>query len=130
VREDLTVHADSVYEVTSLLKERTIETLVAKVKDQPITIRTPIGKTIAFKLQDGSTVYLNSNSQISFQWNFKHKEERRVSLNGEAFFVVSKDKTKPFIVENNGNEVKVLGTSFNVNGYDSRSKFSLGLATG
>ncbi len=130
VREDLTVRTDSVYEVTSLLKEGTIKALVARVKDQPITIRTPIGKTIAFKLQDGSTVYLNSSSQISFRRDFKHEDERRVALNGEAFFVVSKDDTKPFIVENNGNEVKVLGTSFNVNGYGSRSKFSLGLATG
>lgn len=130
IREDLLVHADSIYVVSSLLKEIPTESRIADKYEEPIIISTPVGKTIAFKLDDGSTVYLNSNSNISFYRDFDLEEERRVSLNGEAFFEVARDIERPFIVENNDNEIKVLGTSFNVNGYDTRSKFKLGLATG
>lgn len=65
-------------------------------------------------LPDGSKVFLNADSYISYPKNFSSKE-RRVSLKGEAFFDVTKNPEKPFIIESNNAEVKVLGTSFNVN---------------
>jgi ferric-dicitrate binding protein FerR (iron transport regulator) len=65
-------------------------------------------------LPDGSTVVLNANSKISFDKVFA-SNERRVVLEGEAFFDVTKKPNKPFIIETNDAEVKVLGTSFNVN---------------
>src|SRR5690606_11111137 len=128
-REGLVVRQDSVYEVSSLLREVSTDAPQADGLE-PIVIRTPIGKTMAFKLYDGSTVYLNSNSRLFFYNQDDLQGERRVQLSGEAFFEVAKDEKRPFIVENNGREIKVLGTSFNVNGYETHDKFKLGLATG
>lgn len=130
MQKDLIVQEDSVYEVSSLVRAARLESPVVRGQDKPVVIHTPIGKTISFRMYDGSTVYLNSNSTITFYNHDVRNNERRVKLNGEAFFVVSKDKDRPFVVENHGNEIKVLGTSFNVNGYDNRPKFKLGLATG
>jgi len=65
-------------------------------------------------LPDGSMVFLNAESTISYEKTFA-SNERRVILDGEAFFDVTKNPNKPFIIETLGAEVKVLGTSFNVN---------------
>ena len=70
------------------------------------------GKEIV--LPDGSIVVLNSESTISYPNTFAGNE-RRVVLKGEAFFDVTKNQDKPFIIESKNAEVKVLGTSFNVN---------------
>jgi transmembrane sensor len=68
----------------------------------------------AVKLPDGSSVYLNANTRISYSKHFIRKS-REVTLDGEAFFDVSHDKNKPFIIYTNKARIKVLGTSFNVN---------------
>jgi transmembrane sensor len=65
-------------------------------------------------LHDGSVVHLNAGSKLSYPKKFK-AENREVSLSGEAFFNVSKNKQKPFIVRTNRVTIQVLGTSFNVN---------------
>lgn len=70
------------------------------------------GKEIV--LPDGSTVILNADSKISFPDVFA-SNERRVELDGEAYFDVTENPNQPFIIETNDAEVKVLGTSFNVN---------------
>lgn len=67
-------------------------------------------------LPDGSTVWLNKRSQLSFPTTFSTKE-RIVQLNGEAFFKVTKNPKQPFIVQLPNSEVKVLGTAFNVRAY-------------
>ena len=64
-------------------------------------------------LPDGSVVSLNRNSSLTYTRSFGD-EERKVSLMGEAFFEVTDDERKPFIVAVNGAEVTVLGTKFNV----------------
>ncbi|MFA9388489.1 MAG: FecR family protein [Prolixibacteraceae bacterium] len=64
-------------------------------------------------LSDGSKIWLNKNSKITYPETFKGKT-RRVSLNGEAYFEIAKNPNKPFIVETDHSEVKVLGTSFNI----------------
>lgn len=65
-------------------------------------------------LEDGSIVSLNKNSTLKY---FKHlsSDKRQVRLEGEAFFEVTKNPSRPFIIEAGKGEVKVLGTSFNVN---------------
>ena len=65
-------------------------------------------------LEDGSIVSLNANSTLKY---FKHlsSDKRQVRLEGEAFFEVTKNPSRPFIIEAGQGEVKVLGTSFNVN---------------
>ncbi len=75
------------------------------------TSNTESNKQIA--LADGSVVYLNKGSKLFYPAKFDD-ESREVKLEGEAFFEVAHDKTKPFIITTNHNEVEVLGTSFNI----------------
>jgi ferric-dicitrate binding protein FerR (iron transport regulator) len=79
------------------------------------TISTPLASKTTFQLPDGSTVWLNSGSSISFPDEFIG-DYRLVKLKGEAFFDVKKDK-KPFRVETSHFAVGVLGTAFNVMAY-------------
>lgn len=65
-------------------------------------------------LEDGSVITLNSDSKLIYPRKFK-AEERRVELVGEAFFDIAKNPKKPFIIKAQDAEVKVLGTSFNIN---------------
>ncbi|MCK9507753.1 MAG: FecR domain-containing protein [Pigmentiphaga sp.] len=69
------------------------------------------GNKAVVTLPDQTKVWLNANSTIEFSQ--ANKKERRVTLTGEAFFKVTKEKTKPFIVKMDELEVEVLGTSFN-----------------
>ncbi len=64
-------------------------------------------------LPDGTKVYLNENSSLKFPDQFPGTS-RKVKLNGEAFFDVAKNKEKPFIIDAQKAEIRVLGTSFNV----------------
>jgi ferric-dicitrate binding protein FerR (iron transport regulator) len=70
-------------------------------------------RDIEVLLSDGSKVYLNRNSKLSYHPNFGIKQ-RNVTLKGEAFFVISHDESKPFVIDAGIAKVKVLGTSFNV----------------
>jgi len=67
-------------------------------------------------LPDGSTVWVNKHSQLSFPTTFTG-QERVVELQGEAFFQVTKNPNQPFIVKMPNSEVKVLGTAFNIRAY-------------
>lgn len=73
---------------------------------------------VEYTLSDGSKVTLNKNSSITLASDFGDKF-RDVKLDGEAYFVVSKDKSRPFSVETNGTRTEVLGTSFNVKSKDN-----------
>lgn len=68
-------------------------------------------------LPDGSRVFLNYNSTLTYPEGLAG-DIRRVSLRGEAFFEVAPDPSHPFIVDANGTEIRVVGTSFNVKAYD------------
>lgn len=84
-------------------------------------IIVPKGERSKVVLPDGSTVQLNSGSQLKFKSSFQTKK-REVFLEGEAFFDVTHDKSRPFMVEAGALQVEVLGTSFNVSSYpDDRS---------
>ncbi len=78
-------------------------------------ISTPLASRTSFLLPDGSKVWLNAASVISFPSSFD-SHSRTVKLSGEAFFDVKKDKV-PFKVETSGFTVNVLGTAFNVMAY-------------
>ncbi len=67
-------------------------------------------------LPDGSTIWVNKHSEVSFPTTFDGKE-RIVQLTGEAYFQVAKKANQPFIVQMPNSEVKVLGTAFNVRAY-------------
>ncbi|MDR1273953.1 MAG: DUF4974 domain-containing protein [Odoribacteraceae bacterium] len=76
----------------------------------------PRGGEFRLTLPDGTSVTLNASSRLSFPRRFAG-DERRVRLEGEAFFDVTRDTARPFIVETGRAEVKVLGTRFNVAAY-------------
>lgn len=80
------------------------------------TISTPKGGQYTIILSDGTKVMLNSASSMTFPTSFK-AADRRVELNGEAYFEVAKDKNKRFRVISGLQTVEVLGTHFNVNAY-------------
>ena len=98
---------------------RTIQTENKEVGKQKVQIHRlsiPRGETFKVVLSEGTEVFLNSDSRLVYPTVFKGKE-RIVSLEGEAYFKVSKDVEHPFIVKTGNVQVRVLGTEFNVRGY-------------
>ncbi|WP_437920309.1 FecR family protein [Sphingobacterium sp. LRF_L2] len=79
-------------------------------------ISTPRGGVYQVTLPDGSIVKLNAGSSLTYPSVFQG-ENRVVSLEGEAYFAVAKKENQPFIVQARGQQVKVLGTHFNVAAY-------------
>lgn len=77
------------------------------------TVITEAGEQAQVLLPDGSKVWVNASSQLSYHTSF-FSSERHISLTGEAFFKVAKDKRSPFIVNAKNVETKVFGTEFNV----------------
>ena len=86
-------------------------------------------KNILVSLPDGSKIYLNRNSELSYRNKFG-KSSRNVKLAGEAFFEISPDKSKPFIIDAGNAKVKVVGTSFNVITNNSQSAVEVFVKTG
>ncbi|AOM78403.1 FecR family protein [Pedobacter steynii] len=80
-----------------------------------LTVSTPVGRQYQLVMPDGTKVWLNAASSLSFPSSFPAKGQRIVKLSGEAYFEVAKDKSRPFIVQNNTQKVEVLGTHFNIN---------------
>ncbi|MEJ2883300.1 FecR family protein [Pedobacter sp. GR22-6] len=85
-------------------------------KAQNLTASTAKGQTYEFTLPDGTHVFLNADSKISFPSQFSGKE-RKIFLEGEAYFVVTHDEKQPFRVESKGQVVEDIGTEFNINAY-------------
>lgn len=104
------------------------EKLESLNKDAFITKSNPGGKKTKILLEDGSTIYLNSQSSISYPSDFR--ADRTVQLEGEAFFEVAEDSLNPFSVEANGIVTTALGTSFNISTFNSDEKVSVTLLTG
>ena len=82
------------------------------------TIRVPRGGEYNLVLSDGSRIWLNSESELTFPAKF-NGNQRKIALKGEAYLEVAKNETLPFIVEVEGTQVEVLGTSFNVKAYEN-----------
>ncbi|NLZ95175.1 MAG: FecR family protein [Bacteroidales bacterium] len=83
-------------------------------------IYVPKGETMRILFQDGSQAYLNSGTKMTYPEKFGLKN-RKVFLEGEAYFNVSSNKKRPFIVETDKANITVLGTSFNINAYGNDS---------
>lgn len=77
-------------------------------------LRVPLGGTFHIQLADGTDVWLNADSELTFPSAFV-QNERIVKVRGEAYFEVAKDLERPFIVEVDDTQVEALGTSFNIN---------------
>ncbi len=93
------------------------------------TVKVPVSGEYNFTLSDGTRVWLNSESEITFPMVFVDSV-REVVLKGEAYFEVKSDKEHPFIVHANKVNVNVLGTKFNVAAYEENGKVITTLAEG
>ncbi|MDD5570311.1 MAG: FecR domain-containing protein [Bacteroidales bacterium] len=105
------------YFIYNYLNKPTYETLVAQVE------------TVKNTLPDGSEITLNANSTIEYPKKFKGNK-REIKLKGEAYFNVTHDKTKPFIVSTDDINIEVLGTSFYVNTNGANGKVEVILTEG
>ena len=112
------------------------------VDGQPVDIKTnnvqvpvsnqviiPSGTMSTLTLSDNTVVYLNAGSKLIYPSEF-NGDEREVLLFGEAFFEVSKNKSKPFIVKTASLSVKVLGTKFNISAYSEDNDINTVLVEG
>jgi len=93
------------------------------------SVSTPRGGQYQLKLPDGTIVWLNAASVLTYPVKFIGKE-RKVELTGEAYFEVVKNSSKPFKVVTNHQIVEVLGTHFNINDYDEEPEAKTSLIEG
>ena len=133
-------HLDSLHQVdliTSLAEnngkevvfiDRQLEEGASEIKYNKVEI--PRGGEYQIVLGDGTRVYLNAQTELRFPESFASSEQRLVYLSGEAYFEVTKNPSKPFVVQCKDYAVKVLGTSFNVNSYEGDETSKTTLATG
>ena len=102
-------------------KARTFTTDTTLVEEWNKVI-TSVGGEYVLTLSDGTRVWMNANTTLEFPVNFV-KSQRRVKLQGEAYFEVARNASKPFIiVETAGMQTKVLGTTFNIKAYPDESR--------
>lgn len=96
------------------------------------TVSTPIGGQYQVTLPDGSKVWLNAASTLTYAPSLRERgdDKRRVRLTGEAYFQIAKDKQHPFIVTTGAQEVEVLGTQFNLNSYENEGAIRTTLLEG
>lgn len=87
---------------------------ISSLMRDPITVVTLAGQHKEVVLPDGSKVWLNEESELSYYPDLNTKSTREVNLKGEAFFDVAKNPAKRFVVETGQTLTQVLGTSFNV----------------
>lgn len=93
-----------------------------------VEIKAPAWTRAEFSLPDGTTGYLNSNSSLKYSGDFY--KDRKVTINGEAFFDVFKDSKRPFKVLTNDVTVEVLGTRFNIASYENEKNVEVVLEEG
>ncbi|MBC9796558.1 FecR family protein [Sinomicrobium weinanense] len=92
-------------------------------------LRVPYGKTFKLKLSDGTMAHLNAGTSLRYPVKFSGRA-REVFLEGEAFFDVSENKDRPFLVRTGNMDIEVTGTRFNVSAYEDDPETSVVLAGG
>lgn len=102
------------YEPTVTTQQKEESAVEQPVQSNELVI--PRGGENTVVLADGTTVHLNAGSKLTYPVRFAGKR-RTVVLQGEAYFEVTKDENRPFVVQTHLGEVTVLGTEFNVNAY-------------
>lgn len=106
-----------------IIKEKTLAysdgTTISNVGQQSVMqiFSTPKGGQYQIILEDGTKVWLNASSSLKYPSSFENVKQRSVEINGEAYFEVAPNKTKPFVVKSSQQTIEVLGTHFNINDY-------------
>lgn len=85
-----------------------------RLAEEEMTVSTAAGERASVTLPDGTFVALNAESRLSYYPKEFHRTERRIHFNGEGYFQVAKDEKLPFLIDARGLQVKVLGTTFNL----------------
>lgn len=106
-----------------------IDERFGRVDDAINVVSVPLGQRANLTLADGTRVCLNAGSTLSYPTAFG-SDIRKVELDGEAYFEVSKNEEKPFVVHTRMCDVEVLGTKFNVDAYSDKNAFSAALMEG
>ena len=94
------------------------------------TVTVPQGQRVHLTLSDGTKVWLNAKTKMEYPQSFKVSDQRIVKVDGEAYFEVSKNKEKPFIVKTTKGDVEVLGTKFYISAYATTDVFETSLIEG
>jgi ferric-dicitrate binding protein FerR (iron transport regulator) len=102
---------------------------VGNIAPVQYVLTTPLGGTYSVMLSDGTKVWLNAGSELRYPSLFQGGT-RTVSLSGEAYFEVATDVNHPFIVKTSGQDIKVLGTEFNVEAYTDDAEIITSLIKG
>jgi len=110
-QDAILVNSDSIIQNLPTKQERNNQMVLNE-------ITVPYGKKTTIILADGTKVWLNAGSHFAFPQRFD-RGERKVFLEGEGYFEVAKNKSKPFIVSTHNIDVKVFGTKFNLSAYQS-----------
>lgn len=96
---------------------------------QPVTVVTQLGERSQVVLPDGTKVWLNSSSSVEYVAPF-FSRQRRMKMEGEAYFEVEHDRRAPFVVSTNGLDIEVLGTRFNIRNDDNEHRVTTVLLEG
>jgi ferric-dicitrate binding protein FerR (iron transport regulator) len=118
--------------LTAFLSVEYVQNLGKGILDEKVAILNKTvnkGQKLKIFLPDGSQVYLNSESSISYPEQFS-STCREVSIKGEAFFEVKRNPEVPFIVHSGAVNISVLGTSFNIRNYQEENKVQVALVSG
>lgn len=112
--KSINLGSDSLKNIAAIAKVE--EMKASESETRRLSLTTPRGGEFKITLEDGTEVWLNAQSQLCYPETFD-SSERRVSLDGEAYFKVAENTEKPFIVESAGQMIRVTGTEFNINSY-------------
>lgn len=99
------------------------------IPEKSYSIEVPAGERIKVTLEDGTVVWLNGGTRLMHPAIFA-KDTRRVRIEGEAYFEVRRDEKRPFVVETFACDLKVLGTTFNVESREQENTLQAALLTG
>ena len=128
--EDLYVpHAIPSEEVWRRIKKQIRRYRMHRMLFRVAAVVLPFGERLQMMFQDGTKVYLNSDTRLRYPKKFG-LDSREVELSGEAYFVVSKNEKRPFRVHLGGPSIHVIGTSFNIQDYPEDDKITVSLDEG
>jgi len=99
------------------------------IEAQVVKKENPAGQKSKIFLPDGSVVYLNASSSVTYKEEFE-PHRRQILLSGEAFFEVAKDSLRPFIVSAKSVETRALGTEFSIAAYPEQDEIMVSLLEG
>lgn len=133
--ENIELHSDSLLRDDKMKKMLPVkvpsvaESMTPKMEKKTNLLITPRGGEFKIILEDGTEVWLNAESKLVYPETFG-ATERRVSVQGEAYFKVNKDERKPFYIETDGQLIRVYGTEFNVRSYEEDEEVYTTLVSG